>query len=55
MRGAIIEKLKNTLGATLNREADVVYGLVLIRKILEGDRSMPHLIFFCDWAPTGAG
>jgi hypothetical protein len=56
MREAIIEKLSKHLSAPPSTEADVVYALVQIRKLLERDKvssSYPRLKFFCDWVVHG--
>ena len=52
MRHAIIEKLNRHMSSAPKTEADVVYGLVEIRKLLEqsGHKDhFPRLVFFCDW------
>ncbi len=52
MREAIIEKLSKHLSAPPSGEADVVYALVQIRKLMERDKvssNYPRLKFFCDW------
>jgi hypothetical protein len=52
MRPAIIEKLNRHMSSAPKTEADVVYGLVEIRKLLEQSghkERFPRLVFFCDW------
>ena len=56
MREAIIEKLGKHLSAPPSGEADVVYALVQIRKLMERDKvssNYPRLKFFCDWVVHG--
>lgn len=53
MRDAIIRKLESYLAIAPSSEADVVYVLVEIRKILEHDEQagiFSTLSFYCDWA-----
>ena len=53
MRDAIIEKLNHHMSAAPCNEADVVYALVQIRKLVEQSgekRAFTRLVFFCDWA-----
>lgn len=51
MREAIIEKLGSHLAKDINREADVVYLLVEVRKLFEHDDlpQYPQLRFYRDW------
>jgi hypothetical protein len=52
MRPAIIKKLNRHMSSAPKTEADVVYGLVEIRKLLEQSghkERFPRLVFFCDW------
>src|SRR3989344_6115169 len=51
MREAIIEKIVDHLCEGVNREADVVYLFVQIRKLFEHDNlpQYPQLQFYCDW------
>lgn len=56
MREAIIEKLSKHLSEPPSKEADVVYALVQIRKLMERDKisgNYPRLRFFCDWVVRG--
>ena len=52
VRDAIIEKLNRHMSIPPKTEADVVYALVEIRKLLEQSgrkEDLPRLTFFCDW------
>ncbi len=52
MRDAIIEKLTQFLAQSPRREADVVYALVEVRKLLEREgkkKVFKTLTLFCDW------
>jgi hypothetical protein len=52
MRDAIIEKLNRHMSSAPKTEADVVYALVEIRKLLEQSGhqdDFSRLVFFCDW------
>src|SRR6476661_1859347 len=53
MRNEIVEKLRAELGRGLQTEAQVVYVLVEIRKLIEhSEHRVRYLsvLFFCDWA-----
>jgi hypothetical protein len=52
MKGDLKTKLKYELNNSINSERDVVYLLVLLRKLLElrgQKKAFPTLTFYCDW------
>jgi hypothetical protein len=53
MRNEIVKKLRAELGQGIETEAQVVYVLVEIRKLIEHSEHRVHylsVLFFCDWA-----